>query len=205
LEFYRIEKEIEMSFADKYFQEVINIANDLDKSKIEDMVMKLRNIRDAEGRLFVLGVGGSAGNASHMVNDLRKLCGIEAYCPTDNVPELTARTNDEGFDTFFEEYLKTSKLSHRDGIFVLSVGGGDKFKNVSVGLINAIDYANSREAYTLSILGKKDGYAAENSNVCVVVPQIAPDRITPHSEAFQAVIWHCIVSHPKLQINKTKW
>ena len=170
------------------------------------MVNAIRNVREMhEGRVFVLGVGGSAGNASHMVNDLRKLCGIEAYCPTDNVSELTARTNDEGFDTVFEGYLRGSKFSYRDAIFILSVGGGDEARNVSVGLINAIKYARSKDGYILSIVGKSDGYAAKNSDTVVVVPAVEPTRITPHSEAFQAVVWHCIVSHPNLQTNKTKW
>jgi D-sedoheptulose 7-phosphate isomerase len=195
-----------MSFSDQFFNEVVDIANRLDKNKIEEMVNAIRNIREMhEGRVFVLGVGGSAGNASHMVNDLRKLCCIEAYCPTDNVSELTARTNDEGFDTVFEGYLRGSKFSYRDAIFILSVGGGDEARNVSVGLINAIKYARSKDGYILSIVGKSDGYAAKNSDTVVVVPAVEPTRITPHSEAFQAVVWHCIVSHPNLQTNKTKW
>ena len=194
-----------MSFADTYFNEVEQIAQKIDRVIIEDIVGSLYDVKLYGGRVFVLGVGGSAGNASHMVNDLRKLCGIEAYCPTDNVPELTARTNDEGFDTFFEEYLKVSKFSHNDALFILSVGGGDADRNVSVGLIKAIRYAKKQHSSILSIVGKKDGYTATNTELCVVVPQIAPERITPHSEAFQAVVWHCIVSHPKLQINKTKW
>jgi D-sedoheptulose 7-phosphate isomerase len=195
-----------MSFSDQFFNEVVDIANRLDKNKIEEMVNAIRNVREMhEGRVFVLGVGGSAGNASHMVNDLRKLCGIEAYCPTDNVSELTARTNDEGFDTVFEGYLRGSKFSYRDAIFILSVGGGDEARNVSVGLINAIKYARSKDGYILSIVGKSDGYAARNSDTVVVVPAVEPTRITPHSEAFQAVVWHCIVSHPNLQTNKTKW
>jgi D-sedoheptulose 7-phosphate isomerase len=140
-----------------------------------------------------------------MVNDLRKLCGIEAYCPTDNVPELTARTNDEGFDTVFEEYLRVSRFSRDDTIIVLSVGGGDKERNVSVGLIKAIDHVKSVEGTIISIVGRADGYAALNSDTTIFVPAVNPSRITPHSEAFQAVIWHCIISHPNLQINKTKW
>ena len=194
-----------MSFADTYFNEVEQIAQKIDRVIIEDIVGSLYDVKLYGGRVFVLGVGGSAGNASHMVNDLRKLCGIEAYCPTDNVPELTARTNDEGFDTFFEEYLKTSRFTYKDAIFILSVGGGDEDRNVSVGLIKAIKLAKDVDADILSIVGKSDGYTAKNTHKCVVVPQIAPERITPHSEAFQAVVWHCIVSHPKLQINKTKW
>lgn len=195
-----------MSFSDQYFEEVIEIATALNKEKVEILANTLASTRDlSEGRVFILGVGGSAGNASHMVNDLRKLCGIEAYCPTDNVSEVTARTNDEGFDTVFEGYLKVSRLNHRDTIFILSVGGGDEDRNVSVGLIKAIKLARSVDATIVGIVGKNDGYTAINADAVVVVPQLAPSRITPHSEAFQAIVWHCLVSHPKLQINATKW
>ena len=190
----------------KYFEEVTTISEQIDKSKIESFVNALRSTRDVtKGRVFVLGVGGSAGNASHMVNDLRKLCSIEAYAPTDNTSELTARTNDEGFDTFFRGYLEVSKLNFNDTIFVLSVGGGNEEKNVSVGLINAIKYAKKQGTSIISIVGKSDGYAAEHSDCCIVVPNVNDSRITPHSEAFQAVIWHCLVSHPDLQVNATKW
>jgi len=195
-----------MSFANEYFNEVIDIANAMDKNKIEELVNALVKVRDVtDGRVFVLGVGGSAGNASHLVNDLRKLCGIEAYAPTDNVSELTARTNDEGFDTVFSEYLNISRFRHNDAIFILSVGGGDENKNVSVNLIEAIKEANEMHGTILGIVGKKDGYTAKHSDVVVVVPELSPKRVTPHSEAFQAVVWHCIVSHPKLQIKRTKW
>lgn len=195
-----------MSFSDQYFEEVINIASNINKNDIERFANALATTRDvSKGRVFVLGVGGSAGNASHLVNDLRKLCGIEAYCPTDNVPELTARTNDEGFDTVFEEYLRVSRLNRDDTIFILSVGGGDEDRNVSVGLIKAIKYAKSVEALSLAIVGKADGYAAKNCDAVVVVPSLSPSRVTPHSEAFQAVVWHCLVSSPKLQVNATKW
>ena len=194
-----------MSFTDQYFNEVIDISNAIDKNKIENMAKAISNITAHAGRIFVLGVGGSAGNASHMVNDLRKLCGVEAYCPTDNVPELTARTNDEGFDTIFTEYLKVSHFSNRDAIFVLSVGGGNKEKNVSVGLVKAIDLAKEYGAKVFGIVGKSDGYAAKNGDFVVVVPPLSPNRVTPHSEAFQAVVWHCLVSNPILQKNATKW
>ena len=195
-----------MSFCDNYFNEVIEIATALDKNKVESIVNALRVVRENHaGRVFVLGVGGSAGNASHMVNDLRKLCGIEAYCPTDNASEITARTNDEGFDTIFEEYLRISRFDYRDALFILSVGGGDKAKNVSVGLIKAIDFAIAKNGMVVGIVGKKDGYTALNGNHVLVVPPLTPSRITPHSESFQAVVWHCIVSHPTLQVNKTKW
>lgn len=194
-----------MSFSDKFFNEVVDIANSIDKNKVEKLVDCLSDIRDNKGRVFVLGVGGSAGNASHMVNDLRKLCGIETYAPTDNVSEITARTNDEGFDTIFAEYLKVSNFNSRDAIFVLSVGGGDKDRNVSVALIKAIDYVKSKSGVVLGIVGKPDGYTATVGNCVVVVPPLEPSRVTPHSEAFQAVVWHSIVSNPQLQVNKTKW
>jgi len=195
-----------MEFIENYFREVALIANGIYLNKIQEAINVLRNTRDVnQGRVFVLGVGGSAGNASHMVNDLRKLCGIEAYCPTDNVPELTARTNDEGFDTVFEEYLRVSKFNKNDTIFILSVGGGNEERNVSVGLIKAIKLSKSVNASVISIVGKADGYAALNSETAIVVPCPASERVTPHSEAFQAVVWHCIISHPDLQINKTKW
>jgi len=195
-----------MSFSDQYFQEVASIVDAIDKNGVERLVKTLVHTRDFnEGRVFILGVGGSAGNASHMVNDLRKLCGIEAYAPTDNPSEVTARTNDEGFDTVFVEYLKVSRLSYKDTIFILSVGGGDEERNVSVGLIKAIKLAKEVDATVVGIVGKPYGYTAQNSDVCVVVPPLFPDRVTPHSEAFQAVVWHCLVSHPNLQVNATKW
>lgn len=194
-----------MSFSDQFFEEVVSIASSIDKNKIEKMVTALVRLREDKGRLFVLGVGGSAGNASHMVNDVRKLCNIEAYCPTDNVPELTARTNDEGFHTVFDRYLAVSNFNEKDAVFILSVGGGDEAKNVSVGIIHAAQYAKANGGKVFGIVGKADGYTAKNADVCVVVPAIEPKRVTPHSEAFQAVVWHCIVSNPKLQENKTKW
>lgn len=195
-----------MSFSDLFFSEVVSIADAIDKNGVERLASTLAYTRDHnEGRVFVLGVGGSAGNASHMVNDLRKLCGIEAYAPTDNASEVTARTNDEGFDTVFVEYLKVSRLNHLDTIFILSVGGGDEERNVSVGLIKAIKLAKDEDATVVGIVGKKDGYTALNADVCVVVPPLFPARVTPHSESFQAVVWHCIVSNPKLQVNSTKW
>jgi len=194
-----------MTFTEEFFNEVVAIAETIGVDDIEDVAIRLSRIQAAKGRVFVLGVGGSAGNASHMVNDLRKLCAIEAYAPTDNVSELTARTNDEGFDTIFSEYLKVSQFNEKDAIFVLSVGGGNEEKNVSVGLIKAIKYAKEKKGTVLSIVGKVDGYAALNSDVAVVVPVAKPSRVTPHSEAFQSVVRHCIVSHPELQVNKTKW
>jgi D-sedoheptulose 7-phosphate isomerase len=194
-----------MSHTDNYFNEVVTIAQTIDTVKIDILAQKLHDVRENNGRVFVLGVGGSAGNASHMVNDLRKLCGIQAYCPTDNVPELTARTNDEGFDTVFEEYLKVSRLSPFDAIFILSVGGGNKEKNVSVGLINAIDLADEIGANIFGIVGKNDGYTYKMGDCVVCVPAVDNTRVTPHSEAFQGVVWHCLVSNPILQKNATKW
>ena len=194
-----------MSHTDNYFNEVVTIAQTIDTVKIDILAQKLRDVRENNGRVFVLGVGGSAGNASHMVNDLRKLCGIQAYCPTDNVPELTARTNDEGFDTVFEEYLKVSRLSPFDAIFILSVGGGNKEKNVSVGLINAIDLADAIGANIFGIVGKNDGYTYKMGDCVVCVPAVDNTRVTPHSEAFQGVVWHCLVSNPILQKSATKW
>lgn len=192
-------------FVTEYFNEVAEIASEIETYKIEEIVRILNEVKNKRGRVFVLGVGGSAGNASHMVNDLRKLAGIQTYAPTDNVSEITARTNDEGFDTIFEEYLKVSNCSLLDAIFVLSVGGGNEEKNVSVNLIKAIKYAKGVGCAVLGIVGKKDGYTAQNGDCVVTVPLVEPSRITPHSEAFQSVIWHCIVSHPNLQVNKTKW
>lgn len=194
-----------MSFTDQYFEEVVNVATRIDKNQIEKLASSLATLRETGGRIFTIGVGGSAGNASHLVNDLRKLCKIEAYCVTDNVSELTARTNDEGFHTIFDAYLNISNFNKNDAIFVLSVGGGDEAKNVSVGIIHAIKFAKMRNGTVLGVVGKADGYTAENADVAVVVPPVEPKRITPHSEAFQAVVWHCLVSHPKLQANATKW
>jgi D-sedoheptulose 7-phosphate isomerase len=158
-----------------------------------------------EGRLFILGVGGSAANASHAVNDFRKLCAIETYAPTDNVSELTARTNDEGWETVFSEWLKISRLNKNDGILVLSVGGGSREKNVSVNLINALDHAKSVGATIMGIVGRDGGYTAEVADVTVIIPTIDAGLVTPHTEAYQAVVWHCLVSHPKLQVQETKW
>ena len=193
-------------FSENFFNEVGVIASQINITSVEKLTDELLRIRDEnQGRVFVLGVGGSAGNASHMVNDLRKLCNIESYAPTDNASEITARTNDEGFDTIFEEYLRVSKFCENDAIFILSVGGGNEEKNVSIGLIKAIKYARSQYGTVLGIVGRSDGYTYLNADVCVCVPQLVAERITPHSEAFQAVIWHSLVSNPKLQIKKTKW
>lgn len=169
------------------------------------MAAQLVDLRERKGRLFLIGVGGSAGNCSHAVNDFRKLCGIQAYSPVDNVSELTARANDEGWDTIFSGWLEVSNLAANDAILVFSVGGGDVARNVSTNIVKAIDFAKSRGAKVLGVVGKDSGYTALNGDVVVVVPQVNPARVTPLSEAFQAVIWHCLVSHPKLQIMRTKW
>jgi D-sedoheptulose 7-phosphate isomerase len=172
---------------------------------VENIVRLLKQVKDENGRVFFLGVGGSAANAAHAVNDFRKLAGIESYAPTDNVAELTARTNDEGWETVFSGWLKVSNLSARDCIFVLSVGGGDKEKGVSANLCHAIDYAKSVGAKVTGIVGRDGGYTARNSDICLVIPTVNPDTVTPHSESFQVVVWHLMVSHPDLKSNSTKW
>lgn len=193
-----------MSFTQQFFTEAGEIARSIDYGRIEEIADALALIRENGGRVFFLGVGGSAGNASHAVNDFRKIAKIECYAPTDNVSELTARTNDEGWSTVFEEWLKTSKLRAEDGIFILSVGGGDEARNISANLVAAIKLAKARGAKVLGIVGKAEGYAA-NNGLCCVVPVVNPEHITPHSEAFQAVVWHCLVSHPKVKAAQTKW
>ncbi len=194
-----------MIFTNQYFEEVSKIIKELDFRIIENLVQQINTLRLSGGRLFFLGVGGSAANASHAVNDFRKLCNIESYAPTDNVSELSARTNDEGWETVFSNWLEISKLSENDAIFIFSVGGGNKQKNVSTNLVNAIDFAKFKNAKIFGIVGKSDGYAYKSADICILVPEVSIDRTTPHSEAFQAVIWHCIVSHPLLQVNSTKW
>ena len=177
----------------------------MDAATIERMASLLASVRERSGRVFILGVGGSAGNASHAVNDFRKLAGIETYAPTDNVSELTARVNDEGWPTVFEAWLRVSRLQSRDAILVFSVGGGSVERNVSPNLVAALDYAKSVGASVLGIVGRDGGYTARVADVCVIVPTVHPDRITPHSEAFQAIVWHLLVSHPALQRKATKW
>ena len=186
-------------------EEVVLIARSIDTSKIDEMIDSLSTLKKNRGRLFILGVGGSAGNASHAVNDFRKLTGIESYAPTDNVSELTARTNDEGFDTIFSGFLSVSKLNSLDCLLILSVGGGDAERGISSNLCTAIDFAKSRSAKIIGIVGREGGYTHENADVCLVIPPVNPSAITPHSEAFQAIVWHLMVSHPKLKVNATKW
>ena len=194
-----------MSYSAQHLNESIEITKAIDPENIEKIVDLLADVKANGGRLFVLGVGGSAANAAHAVNDFRKLAGIEAYAPTDNVAELTARTNDEGWQTVFSGWLKVSKLSSIDCLFILSVGGGNKEKNVSSNLVDAIDLAKEVGARVTGIVGRDGGYTAQNANICVVVPTVNPINVTPHSESFQATIWHLMVSHPKLKSNPTKW
>lgn len=194
-----------MSFSKKYLEEVSLVASNIDVSKVEAIIKILAKLKLNNGRLFVLGIGGSAANASHAVNDFRKLAGIEAYAPTDNVSEVTARTNDDGFETIFVSSLSVSKLSSKDCIFILSVGGGDSEKNISKGICLAIDFAKERDAQVIGIVGREGGYTYKHADICLVIPQINPAYVTQHSEAFQAVIWHLLVSHPDLKENTTKW
>lgn len=194
-----------MSHVKVFLEQAVEIAGSLDAKVIERMADELVALRKRRGRLFILGVGGSAANCSHAVNDFRKLAGIEAYAPTDNVAELTARTNDEGWETVFEGWLKVSHANENDALFILSVGGGNKEKNVSANLVYAIDEAKRRGLVVLGIVGKEGGYTHQNGDIVVVVPTVDAGLITPHSEAFQAVIWHCLVSHPKLKLEMNKW
>ena len=194
-----------MTHTRSFFAQTADIASQIDIERVEALVNNLAKIRAAKGRLFILGVGGSAANASHAVNDFRKLCAIETYAPTDNVSELTARTNDEGWETVFSEWLKISRLNRNDGVLIFSVGGGNREKNVSVNLINALDYAKSVGTSIMGIVGRDGGYTAEVADVAVIIPPVDANLITPHAEGYQAVVWHCLVSHPKLQVKETKW
>jgi D-sedoheptulose 7-phosphate isomerase len=194
-----------MSYAQKHLDEADTIIRTIDVPAIERMAATLADVRTRGGRLFFLGVGGSAGNAGHAVNDFRKLAGFEAYAPTDNVSELTARTNDEGWETVFVAWLRGSRLRREDAVFVFSVGGGSLEKNISPNLVRALQYAREVGAAILGIVGRDGGYTATVADACVIVPTVNPETITPHSEAFQAVVWHLLVSHPALKANATKW
>ena len=194
-----------MSFASSFLAEAQEVAARLDPEAIENMVAELAALKHRGGRLFILGVGGSAGNASHAVNDFRKLVGIEAYAPTDNVSELTARINDEGWDTSFVEWLRVSRLRPDDALLVFSVGGGDLEKNVSPNLVRAVQYAKEVGSRVLGIVGRNGGYTAKAGDAVVIIPIVNDDHITPHSEAFQAVVWHLVVTHPSLKAHATKW
>lgn len=194
-----------MTFTEQYFRELHDTIRQVDVSAVERCVELLAQSRERGGRLFVLGVGGSAGNASHAVNDFRKLAGFEAYAPTDNVSELTARTNDEGWSTVFEAWLRTSRLRSEDAVFVLSVGGGSVDQNVSPNLVHALDHARSVGATIIGVVGRDGGYTARLADACVIVPTTNAAHVTPHSEEFQGVIWHLMVSHPRLKRAATKW
>ncbi|MBA2474565.1 MAG: SIS domain-containing protein [Actinobacteria bacterium] len=192
-------------FPRAYVEETIEILRQVDAGEIERIVTGLAEVRARGGRLFILGVGGSAGHAGHAVNDFRKICGIESYAPTDNVSELTARVNDEGWDTSFSEWLKGSRLASADAVLVFSVGGGHREQNVSVNLVRALELAQEVSAPVFGIVGRDGGYTAQVASACVVIPPLVAERVTPHTEGLCAVVWHLIVSHPDLQAHRTKW
>jgi len=194
-----------MSFAKSFIEESVEILSSVDTAAVEACATGIAEVRQRGGRLFILGVGGSAGHASHAVNDFRKLCGMEAYAPTDNVSELTARTNDEGWDTTFVEWLRCSRLEGRDGVLVFSVGGGNRERNVSVNLVRALELASERGASVFGIVGRDGGFTATTATACIVVPPLVPERVTPHTEGLCAVLWHLLVSHPALAATATKW
>ena len=194
-----------MSYITTHFEETRQVLEQLNINKVEQIAKIIANTHKQEGRLFFLGVGGSAANASHAVNDFRKICGIEAYAPTDNVSELTARTNDEGWESVFVEWLKGSRLNDKDCIFVFSVGGGNREKNVSTNLVHALDYAKKQKTKVVGIVGRDGGYTAKVADACCIIPVVNPINTTPHTEAFHAIVWHALVSHPELKICETKW
>jgi D-sedoheptulose 7-phosphate isomerase len=194
-----------MTYAQQHIAETVEIATKIDVKAIETMADLLAGVKADEGRIFFLGVGGSAGNCGHAVNDFRKIVGIESYAPTDNVSELTARTNDEGWPTIFVEWLKVSRLKPKDALFIFSVGGGNLEKNISPNLVEAIKYAKTVGAKVTGVVGRDGGYTAQAADACCIIPTVNAETVTPHSEAFQAVVWHLLVSHPKLKANQTKW
>ena len=194
-----------MSYSEQHLKETAQIVSQLDTAMCEKAVEVLGSVRARGGRLFILGVGGSAANASHAVNDFRKIAGMECYAPTDNVSELTARTNDEGWATVFVEWLKGSRLTEKDALLIFSVGGGDVEKNVSPNLVAALQLAKERNASVIGIVGRDGGYTAKVADAAIIIPTVNPNNVTPHSEAFQAVVWHLMVSHPKLKAAQTKW
>jgi len=194
-----------MTYIEQYLDEVHKVVDGIDQSEIEKMVSFLVNLRADGGRLFFLGVGGGAGNASHAVNDFRKICNIESYTPSDNVSELSARVNDDGWDTVFVNWLKGSRLKDSDGVFVFSVGGGSAEKNISANLVRALEYAKAVGAKVFGVVGRDGGYTARVADACVTVPTVNPESVTAHTESFQAVIWHLIVSHPDMKVSEMKW
>jgi D-sedoheptulose 7-phosphate isomerase len=194
-----------MSYAKQHLDEAVEIIHQIDTNAIEKMADLLAGVKQSGGRIFFLGVGGSAGNCGHAVNDFRKIVGIESYAPTDNVSELTARTNDEGWHTIFSEWLKISKLNTKDALFIFSVGGGNLEKNISPNLVEALKYGKEIGCKVMGVVGRDGGYTAKVADACVIIPTVNPENVTPHSEAFQAVVWHLLVSHPKLKANQTKW
>lgn len=193
------------SYSQRYLQDARKIADLIDTEQVERIAALLAELRSRGGRLFFLGVGGGAGHASHAVNDFRKIARIESYAPTDNVSELTARINDDGWDTAFSNWLRVSRLSAKDMVFVFSVGGGDSARNISSNLVRALEYAREVKATICGVVGRDGGYTAKVASGCVIVPTVDPEAVTPHTEAFQAVIWHLLVSHPSLKENATKW
>ena len=194
-----------MSYAEQYFDETKKIIDSLDLASIEKIVELLVKVREKNGRIFFIGVGGGAGNSTHAVNDFRKIAGIEAYTPVDNVSELTARVNDDGWDSIFIEWLRVSKLTLNDMVFVFSVGGGCQEKMISINIIKALEYAKSVGAFIAGVVGRDGGYTSQVADACVIIPVINPLAVTPHTEAFQAIVWHLLVSHPKICVNKMKW
>jgi len=194
-----------MTYVDQHLDEAARILQQIDRGAIEAVLDVLAGVRERGGRLFFLGVGGSAGNCSHAVNDFRKLAGFEAYAPTDNVSELTARTNDEGWDTVFVAWLRGSRLRKADGVFVFSVGGGSLDRNISPNLVHALRFAKDTGAAIAGIVGRDGGFTASVADACVIIPTVNPETVTPHAEAFQAVVWHLLVSHPRLKTAATKW
>lgn len=192
-------------YVQNYMNEVVQIASNIEQEAICKMVLILKQVRDSNGRLFIIGAGGGAGNASHAVNDFRKIAGIEAYAPTDNISELTARINDNGWETVFVDWLRVSRINSNDAILVFSVGGGDSEKKISEHIVQALKFAKLRNAKVLGIVGRDGGYTSKAADACVIVPTVNADTITPHTESFQAVVWHLLVSHPMIKMNEMKW
>ena len=194
-----------MNYIEKYLEQTSKLAEMLDKDAIANAIQILKNLQQNKGRLFIIGVGGSAGNASHAVNDFRKICGVEAYTPTDNVSELTARVNDDGWNSVFKNWLRVSNLNSKDTMIVFSVGGGNVEKNISVNLVMALKLAKEVGAKIIGVVSRDGGYTKEIADTCILIPTLSPETITPHAEEFQAIVWHLLVSHPEIQMNEMKW